>query len=541
MKNIPIVLSIVLIVALPFLFHKKNQTVVKGDDTIVIITPHDEGIRHEFEIAFAEVYLEETGRTVDIDWRIIGGTSEIIRYIQSIYTNNFRNHWVNELGRKWTTDVQNSFMNRKLKLDDTPEDDNAKEQAKRIFTQSEVGCGLDVFFGGGSYDFIQQGRSGTLVPFIDPAKLSTLFPQDVLPMTYSGEAFYNKDALWVGAVISQFGIIYNKISLDRLGIKTIPGKWEDLTHPAYIGELAISDPTQSGSSTKAFEMIVQQQMLDLVKAAGESPSEQAIREAVSTGWMNSMEMIQLICANARYFTDSSKKPSIDVSAGECAAGMSIDFYGRFQAETIYNRTGSERFGYVTPYGGSTVSVDPIAIFRGASNIEPAKKFILFVMSERGQKLWNWKPGTPEGTETYALRRSPMLRYLYEPQYDEYRSDAGNNPYKETGSFVYHPAWTGRLFSPLRFIIKTAFIDPHKELIEAWAAIQEAKKQGRGKDAEKATEILKNLNSINYEKAGGEIANILNKRTKISEVRLAREITLHYREQYQQARKIAENK
>jgi len=538
MKNLPIILAIVLVIALPFIFRKEGQTVTKSDDTLIIITPHDEGIRHEFETAFAEEYHAETGRTVDIDWRVIGGTSEIIRYIQSTYTNNFRNHWESDLGRKWNANVQNSFINRKLKLDDSPEDDTEEERAKRAFLASDVTCGIDILFGGGSYDFIQQAQSGTLVPFANPDQLPDILPESSVPLSFSGEPFYDADALWAGAVLSQFGIIYNTQSLERIGIDTIPDSWEALTDPRYIGELAISDPIQSGSSTKAFEMIVQEQMLNLVRTAGSDPSAETELRSIKKGWNDSMQVIQKICANARYFTDSSKKPSIDVSAGECAAGMSIDFYGRFQAETLVNRTGSDRFGYTTPVGGSTVSVDPIAVLRGAPHKELSKRFVRFVLSERGQKLWNWKPGTPEGTEKYALRRSPMLRQLYEPQYDAYRSDAGNNPYTETGSFVYHSKWTGSLFSPLRFIIKTAFIDPHTEMVQAWAAIQKAQAEGRVADAEKAMAVFANLDAIEYDKASVDIGTILNQRTKISEVKLARELTLHFRDQYLRARQIA---
>jgi len=541
MRNIPVILAIVLVIALPFIFKKKNPTVAQADDTLIVITPHDEGIRYEFEAAFAKLYKEETGRTVDIDWRVIGGTSEIIRYIQSTYTNNFRNYWESELGHPWNADIQNSFMNRKLKLDATPEDDTESEASKRAFFNSDVTCGIDILFGGGSYDFIQQGQSGTLVPFATHLELKEILPESSIPISFSGEPFYDADALWVGAVLSQFGIIYNTQSLERIGIHSIPNSWEALTDPRYIGELAISDPIQSGSSTKAFEMIVQEQMLNLVRAAGENLSEKDELLQVKTGWNLSMQIIQKICANARYFTDSSKKPSIDVSAGECAAGMSIDFYGRFQAETIQNRTGSDRFGYITPIGGSTVSVDPIAILRGAPHMDLAKRFIRFVMSEKGQKLWNWKPGTPEGTEEYALRRSPMLRQLYDPKYDAFRSDAGNNPYTETGSFVYHPKWTGSLFSPLRFIIKTAFIDPHHELVQAWAAIDKAKKEGREEAANKAMQLFSDLSMIEYDPAAGEIANILNQRTKISEVQLARELTLHFRDQYLEAKRIADGK
>ena len=42
----------------------------------------------------------------------------------------------------------------------------------------------------------------------------------------------------------------------------------------------------------------------------------------------------MLAANARYFTDSSQKPPIDVAQGDCAAGICIDFYGRAQAEAV---------------------------------------------------------------------------------------------------------------------------------------------------------------------------------------------------------------
>jgi hypothetical protein len=42
-------------------------------------------------------------------------------------------------------------------------------------------------------------------------------------------------------------------------------------------------------------------------------------------------------------------------------------------------------------------------------------------------------------------------------------------------FTYRGDWTGRLFSEIRTIIRICFIDVRKELVEAWAAIIEARK------------------------------------------------------------------
>ena len=60
--------------------------------------------------------------------------------------------------------------------------------------------------------------------------------------------------------MSTFGSIYNRDSLERLGYKGTPSNWRDLADVRFFRELALADPTKSGSITKAFEMIVQQEM-----------------------------------------------------------------------------------------------------------------------------------------------------------------------------------------------------------------------------------------------------------------------------------------
>jgi len=75
MKRALIVLTLVALVALPFALRPKADAARRTDDTVVVITPHNEAIRHEYALGFAEWYQRRTGRTVSIDWRIVGGTS----------------------------------------------------------------------------------------------------------------------------------------------------------------------------------------------------------------------------------------------------------------------------------------------------------------------------------------------------------------------------------------------------------------------------------------------------------------------------------
>lgn len=527
------------VIGLPFVLRKGEAPIIGADDRVVIITPHTESIRHEFRTGFRKWYLEQTGRDVYIDYRVIGGTSEIGKFLNSEYTNAFRNHWEHDLGREWTLAIQEAFNNGRIELDESPADDTPEEAARRAFLASEVSCGIDIFFGGGTYDFTVQANRGALVDaglldahpdwFQPSAEGGTIPP--AIPQTIAGEQYYDPEGRWYGAVLSSYGIIYNRNALKRLGIEEEPRQWSDLADARYFGQIAVADPTKSGSMTQAFEMILQQQMHLRIDEVGESP------EALAEGWMTGMRLIQKIAANARYFTDTSQKPNIDVAMGDCAAGMSIDFYGRFQQENILARSGDDRFGFHVPKGGTTVSADPLGLLRGAPNREVAVAFIEYVLSLEGQKLWNFSVGAPGGPQTYSLRRPPIRPDLYHEEWNAYRTDADFNPYLATGDFTYERAWTGRLFSELRAIIRMCFIDVRTELVAAWAAIIEAREEGRFADADRAEAILQDLGRISYEEAATTIDAAL-KAPRIEEVRLARELSSHFREQYLRARAVA---
>lgn len=548
------VLALVVVIGLPFLLRKTETVTRFAQDTVVVITPHTESIRQEFGRGFREWYEERTGRSVYVDFRIIGGTSEITKFLDSEFTNSFRNHWVDELGREWTLAVQEAFNNPRIELDDSPEDDTPVEAARRAWLASEAGSGIDVFFGGGTYDFAGQADRGALVDagllekhpgwFQETAEPGEL--PDGIPRSMAGEVYYNPDGLWYGAVLSSYGIIYNRDALATLGIENEPRQWADLADPRYFGQIAVCDPTKSGSMTQAFEMIIQQQMHDAYGVGRRSTvdGQQSTadgrlseEEAVRAGWMRGMELIQKISANARYFTDTSQKPNIDVAMGDCAAGMSIDFYGRFQQENILERSGDPRFGFHTPQGGSTVSADPIGLLRGARNREVAELFIEYVLSLEGQKLWNFEVGTPGGPERFSLRRPPIRPELYKPEWNDYRSDRDFNPYEAAADFTYRREWTGRLFSELRTIIRIAFIDVRPELVAAWDAIIKARAEGRHEAADRAEAILTDLSRISYEEASTTIDAAL-KAPQIEEVRLARELSDHFRNQYIRAREAA---
>ncbi len=101
MRNLLAIALVAAVLALPFLLRPKQSQLAEADDTLVLISPHNESIRYEFTRAFSERYHRDTGRTVRLDWRTPGGGSEIARYIKSEFYNSFENYWRSQ-GRLWT-------------------------------------------------------------------------------------------------------------------------------------------------------------------------------------------------------------------------------------------------------------------------------------------------------------------------------------------------------------------------------------------------------------------------------------------------------
>ncbi len=525
MKNALLILALLAVLLGPIALRPRRDAAPQaGERALVLITPHNEAIRAEFGRAFSAYYEKKFGKRVHMDFRTPGGTSEIGRYVAAEYIGAFQNYWERTLGKKWSATVERNFANAKA-----PGDDPLAQEARTAFLASDVSCKMDLFFGGGAFDFQSQAGSGYLVDCGFVAAHPEIFNDTTIPQTLSGEPFYDPQGRWIGNVVSSFGIVYNTDSLARLGIAQPPTRWDDLGEPAYFHEIALANPTQSSSVNKSFEMLIQQQMQAEVGERKLSPEQEA--EAVRAGWTRAMRLLMRIGANARYFTNASTKIAIDVGAGEAAAGMTIDFYGRFQSEAVRRADGSSHVQYVNAAGGTSVGVDPIGLFRGAPNADVAKEFIAFVMSPEGQRLWNWKVGTPGGPQRYALRRLPILPQLFAPEFREVRSDPEVNPYELSKTFTYHEKWTGPLFRSIAFIFRVMCIDTHDELTEARGALIAAA------FPPEASAAFADVSAVDYDAAGGRIKQALGPQ-KIKEVQLAKELADGFRAQYRRAAELA---
>jgi ABC-type Fe3+ transport system substrate-binding protein len=412
-----------LIVALPLAMRRQTSTgsAAAADDCLVILSPHNETIRQEVGEAFASYWKQHSGRSVYLDWRTPGGTSEIRMVLDAGFKA------ARETGR--------------------------------------AGIGVDVLFGGGEPDFSGQAKAGRLVELevfkIHPEWFGCGGP---VMESFTGERFYPPDHVWVGTCLAQFGICYNPEVIARLHLPS-PTTWNDLGDPRYVGTIALADPTKSGSVARSFELLVQDQMQ---RALAESPTDRDA--ALAAGWSNGLRLIQRLAANARYFTDSSSKIPQDVGQGNAAAGMCIDFYGRSYAADLMTRDGRPRVVWTAPHGGTTLSADPVGVLKGAPHAGLAQAFVGFCLSPQGQTLWFGKPGTPGGPRDRALHRMPIRKDAYTAANLANSTLPDLNPYNDSGNFTYQRELTGAAFNTLRQLVRIICIDSHEEMKAAWRAI-----------------------------------------------------------------------
>jgi iron(III) transport system substrate-binding protein len=535
---IPILFSLCVVLAVPFLFRQSENKSNAAEDELVIISPHNEAIRFEFTRAFTDYYLKSTGRSVHIDWRLPGGTTEIVRYLNSEFEASFRNYWTRQLGFPWDREVLDAFANPGVRGEING--GSRGQRARYAFLNSNVGCGIDLLFGGGSFDFINLANRGLLVDSGVLSRFPELFTgvgDLLIPRSLGGEQYWDARGRWVGVCLAEFGICYNTDVLARLRVLTPPTQWIDLANERLFNAIALADPTKSGSVAKAFELMIHQQMnqrlAELTASEGDLSREQREKQAVSEGWEKGLQLLIRLAGNSRYFSDAAPKVPIDVAYGEAAAGMCIDFYGRFESEAVADKNGRSRLKYTSVLGGTSIGADSIALLRGAPHPQVAKAFIDFVLKLEGQKLWDFRVGTPGGPERYALRRLPIRREFYREPLRAYMADHEADPYRDAQAFEYHEAWTAPLFSAIRFLVRVMCIDSREELVSARKAI------GSDPIDSPAFQKLLDVSRVRYDIAMQQIRDTLKSADRVKEVRLAEELTTYFRNQYREAERMAQ--
>ena len=466
---------IILLILLVFLLRESDavNNVAIGDDDcdyLVIVTPNSDQIKYEFARAFEEHYFKKYNRKVQVDYRSIGGTSDIVRYIYDRYQSEFKNYYENILQRDWNSEAEQNFANYRLK------DWNSEAGiARKAFLNSDVSIGIDLFWGGGIYDQNRHAQRGFAVNAGVAERHPEYFAEEVIPMNYAGEKIYDEKGRYYGVCLSSFGICYNIDRLKELECDCYANRqnylateWKTLGDKHFFNSLILADPSKSGSVNKCFETIIQASMREAVAEYGEE-------KGCVIGWADGINLIKRMVGNTLFITDSASKVTREVAFGNGSAGIAIDFYALLENEysAANSPDKSALIYYCAPKSGSPIGVDPIQLLRGAPNRKAAEEFIDFLLSVEGQKIWDYRVGTPGGPFKYALRRPPVRRDLYQEKYLKYFADPTYNPYENAGGVIYRGDWTGKYFGLIGPLIRCTMLDAEKELKSAWLAIIKA--------------------------------------------------------------------
>lgn len=346
--------ALAVLVSVPVVARRDVPRPPRDAAVVIVVTPHNEQIRGEWGEAFSAWHQRTHGAPAVVVWNTPGGTSEIRKMLEA-----------------------------------------GTVAALRAGTP--VGGSADILFGGGTYEYDQLKKPLSVDAGGERRSASVLervaFDRSWLDSVYGandigGRPLYDPEGYWFGAALSAFGIVYNNESLARLGVPE-PEGWQSLADPRLRGEVALVNPAQSGSVATAMETIL-------------------LRE----GWQEGWAILRRAAANARSVSASATRAPIEVAQGEAAEALCIDFYGRFQQQVMVDGGSTGRVGYMDPVGRTAIDPDPVAMLRGAPHPETARRFIEFVLSPEGQRLWQYPPGTEGGPRQFALRRLPARRTMY---------------------------------------------------------------------------------------------------------------------------------
>jgi len=307
------------------------------------------------------------------------------------------------------------------------------------FQNSPNGIDIDIFFGGGTDSYLALAEEGLLQPYKLPEEQLQKIPEELF-----GNRLYDAEYRWYGAAISGFGIMHNKVLRERLKLPEVKS-WQDLTNPKLVGFVSAADPRQSGSAHMMYELILQ-----------------------GYGWEKGFQMITEMSGNIKRFPPSASQAPKDVSTGEVVYGHAIDFY----AYQTITETGSDKIGYVIPEDTAVFTPDSMGILKGASNLELAQKFLEFVLSEPGQKLWMLRKGEPDGPKEFNLNRASILPALYDELGD--RGVVPINPFKIKSNFRHDFQKASDRWVIVNDLIGALVIDQHQKLVAAWKAIVQTK-------------------------------------------------------------------
>ncbi|MGE6783641.1 ABC transporter substrate-binding protein [Ensifer adhaerens] len=161
-------------------------------------------------------------------------------------------------------------------------------------------------------------------------------------------ALYDADGAYYSTKMITTGIVYNTSAAMK------PQGWQDLGKPEAKGLVTMPSPLTSGAA--------------LIHA-------QTLTGIDGLGW----DYYKALAANGATAAGGNGGVLKAVATGEKAYGMLVDFMA------IREKAKGAPVEFVFPAEGVSAVTEPVGILKTAKNVEAAKKFVDFLLSENGQK------------------------------------------------------------------------------------------------------------------------------------------------------------
>ena len=162
-------------------------------------------------------------------------------------------------------------------------------------------------------------------------------------------ALYSADGYYHSTKLITTGIVYNT------GAAAKPGAWSDLADTSLKGQIAMPSPLYSGAA-----------LIHLATLTSDK----------GLGW----DYYNQLAANKARAKGGNGGTFKAVASGEKPYGVVVDFLA------IRNKAKGSPVEFVFPSAGVSYVTEPVAIMKSAKNVEAAKKFVDFVLSQKGQDL-----------------------------------------------------------------------------------------------------------------------------------------------------------
>lgn len=267
-----------------------------------------------------------------------------------------------------------------------------------------------------------------------PAKIGT-FP------------IHDPDGTFFGFAVSGYGLMWNRNYLQAHRLQP-PKEWTDLANNKYHGHLVISAPSRSGTTHITIEVILQ-----------------------AYGWDKGWALLLEAGGNMGAVTERSFGVPEAVISGQYGIGIVIDFFG------LSAIASGHPVDFAYPSLTSIVPAN-VAIIKSAPNLENARAFVNYLLSEPGQMVLF----APE------IGRLPVIPDLYAKGPKNYP-----NPFTmKLGGVEFN----NRLSSGRRDVVNSLYDHiitfRHRELKDAWGAIyraEEAITKRKGQDLSQAQSLV----------------------------------------------------